>query len=261
MKPAGRCQPGARALLDLMLYLTPGLISSGCYNPRNIAGSSTVSLHAEGRAIDVRPANFAYTSGRWLGEGPARALSGWCDALIDHHQALGIQGVIWAGYAWRVGWRVGVRPPWSRHVWQRISAGGNQHYDHAHIELTWAAARDLTAERISAVLFPPTPEAPSMPDTPDALTRSSFLTVAAEMADVDRGKLIEGGVNLQPIPPYARRVDLARVESKVDTLAGLAGQLSAMVDLLEGLAANGVSFDMDLFAAKVADVLAARLVS
>ena len=53
MKPSGRCQPGARALLDLMLYLTPGLISSGCYNARKIVGSSDVSLHAEGRAIDV----------------------------------------------------------------------------------------------------------------------------------------------------------------------------------------------------------------
>jgi len=251
MKPSGRCQPGARALLDLMLYLTPGLISSGCYNARKIVGSSDVSLHAEGRALDVRPANFAYTSGSWLTRDPARALTYWCDALIEHHQALGIQQIIWAGWSWRVG----------QATWRQLSPSANQHYDHAHIELTWAAARDLTPERITAVLFPPTPEAPNMPDTPDALTRSSFLTVAASMADVDRGKLLEGGVNLQPIPPYARRVDLARIESKVDTLAGLAGQLSAMVDLLEGLAANGVSFDMDLFAAKVADVLAARLVS
>lgn len=154
MRPSGKCQPGSRALLDTILYLTPGLISSGCYNPRTVAGSTTVSLHAEGRAIDVRPVNFKYKPGPWLYEGPARALTEWCRFLASHPET-GVQQILWAGETWRTG-----------KGWRRLSTTANQHYDHAHIELTWDAALYLTAARISAALFPPQP-APSPAPNPE----------------------------------------------------------------------------------------------
>lgn len=155
MRPSGKCQPGSRALLETMLYLTPGLINSGCYNPRVVAGSTTVSLHAEGRAIDVRPGNFKYKPGQWLYEGPARALTEWCHFLASHPET-GVQQIIYAGRVWRTG-----------RGWRALSTSANQHYDHAHIELTWDAALSLTPERITAALFPPQPVDPSPTPVPD----------------------------------------------------------------------------------------------
>lgn len=140
MVPAGGCRPGALALSETMRYLTPGLINSGCYNPRTVAGSSTVSLHAEGRAIDIRPANYSYSHGPWLDEGPAKALSEWVAALIENAEALGIQQILWAGHAWRIG-----------RGYKQLT--GNKHYDHAHIELTRHAAATLLPSTIVNILF------------------------------------------------------------------------------------------------------------
>jgi len=116
---AGGCQPGAKALLDSILAGNPWASSLGCYADRPVRGSSSPSLHREGRAIDVgvnpnNPADVARMH-----------------ALVDQLTAKGqgIQQIIWHGRSWRPGqgWR-----PYS---------GASPHNDHAHIELSWAAAR------------------------------------------------------------------------------------------------------------------------
>lgn len=124
---AGRCQPGARALLDLITFLSAEVRSLGCYNPRNVAGSTSRSLHAEGRALDLYP--------------PSPALDAWVTTLIDHHEAIGVQQVLYRGRGWRVhrGW---------------IVSGAIGHHDHAHVELNWSAARHLTVDEISSAIFP-----------------------------------------------------------------------------------------------------------
>lgn len=142
MRPAGRCQPGALALLEVLTSFD-GITSSGCYNPRHVAGSTTVSLHAEGRAIDVRPRNFAYQPGPWLHQGPAAELGRLSELMAEHCDALGVQQILYAGRSWRIG-----------RGWRALGAGENQHYDHAHIELTRAAAGELTVDRARSVLTP-----------------------------------------------------------------------------------------------------------
>lgn len=117
--PATGCQPGAKALLDAILAGNPWASNLGCFNDRAVRGSSAPSLHREGRAVDVgvnpsSPADVARM-----------------DALVEQLTARGdgIQQIIWNRRSWRpgVGWR-----PYS---------GASPHTDHAHIELTWAAAR------------------------------------------------------------------------------------------------------------------------
>lgn len=147
MRPAGRCQPGAVALLEVLTSFD-GLSSSGCYNPRYVANSTTVSLHAEGRAIDVRPSNFGWKPGPWVQQGPARQLGQLCELMAARHVELGVQQIIYAGRSWRVG-----------RGWQPItSATANGHWDHAHIELTRAAADALTIDRARSVLAPQEPD-------------------------------------------------------------------------------------------------------
>lgn len=117
--PASGCQPGATALLEAILAGNPWASNLGCFNDRAVRGSSSPSLHREGRAIDV-------------GVNPSSPDDvARMDALIEQLTARGdgIQQIIWNRRSWRpgVGWR-----PYS---------GASAHTDHAHIELTWAAAR------------------------------------------------------------------------------------------------------------------------
>jgi hypothetical protein len=120
--------PGALALEAYALALGHG--SAGIFNPRNVRGSvSTLSLHAEGRAVDITP-----------GDAGADALTGLVDLLVWHHQALGVQQVIWHRRSWRVG-----------RAWEPYG-GTDPHTSHAHVELTRAAADGLTVETIEAVI-------------------------------------------------------------------------------------------------------------
>lgn len=142
---SGRAQPGSKELMAWFLgaYASRGGVNSGIYNCRPVRGGSAPSLHGEGRACDlgIRPYSAGY--GTSLAQ-----------ALVDHHEALGIQLVIWNRRIWTAG-----RGGW------RAYGGVSPHTDHLHVELTWHAARTLTRGHVQAVLGGATPSRPSS-DTP-----------------------------------------------------------------------------------------------
>ena len=129
----GSATPGARALMSWFLgaYASQGGHNLGIYNCRTVAGSSTTSLHGEGRAADL---------GVPIGASWAQTLA---DKLVAYSAELGIQCVIhnrriWSGSYPHAGWRT--------------YTGSNPHTDHLHVELSWNTARTLTAERVQQVL-------------------------------------------------------------------------------------------------------------
>lgn len=137
-QPAAACtggpSPGSKALMAWFLgaFGSRGGKNLGIYNCRSVAGSSTTSLHGEGRACDlgINPHGAAY--GDWVAE-----------QLRLNSAELGIQCVIWKRRIWSgsypdAGWR-----PYT---------GVADHLDHIHTELTRAAAQTLTADRVHAVL-------------------------------------------------------------------------------------------------------------
>ena len=125
----GRAQDGAKALMSWFLgaYNSRGANNLGIYNCRPIAGSSSLSLHAEGRACDL---------GVPVGAGWAQTLA---DALVANSRELGVQLVIYRRKAWS-----GRYP----HSGWRNYTGSNPHTDHLHVELSWNAARTLTTQAI-----------------------------------------------------------------------------------------------------------------
>jgi putative peptidoglycan binding protein len=136
-EPAHSCTgsptTGAKALMSWFLgaYSAQGGRNLGIYNCRTIVGSSTTSLHGEGRAADL---------GVPIGAGWAVTLA---DRLRLNSAELGVQCVIhnrriWSGSYPNAGWRT--------------YTGANPHTDHLHVELSWNAARALTAERIQQIL-------------------------------------------------------------------------------------------------------------
>jgi len=141
---SGRGQDGAKQLMAWYLgaYSAKGGKNLGIYNCRPVAGSDTLSLHGEGRACDL---------GVPVGAGWAQTLA---DALVGGSAELGIQLVIhnrkvWSGRRPFEGWRA--------------YGGSNPHTDHLHVELSWQAARDLTAARIQAHLSSLEPTAAPWP--------------------------------------------------------------------------------------------------
>jgi hypothetical protein len=126
---------GAAALLAWCQANRPsGERSMGIYNCRNVRGSTTTSLHGEGRALDWGVPLSAEETGTPEG----RAL---VDLLGTNADTLGLQAVIYDRTIWSA------RSPAGRPY-----NGVSPHYDHLHIELTWEAARNLTLATAVAVL-------------------------------------------------------------------------------------------------------------
>jgi putative peptidoglycan binding protein len=128
----GSATAGARALMAWFLgaYSAQGGSNLGIYNCRSVAGTSTTSLHGEGRAADL---------GVPVGAAWAQTLA---DKLVALSGELGIQCVIynrriWSGSYPNSGWRA--------------YGGSNPHTNHLHVELSWNSARTLTAERVQQV--------------------------------------------------------------------------------------------------------------
>jgi Putative peptidoglycan binding domain len=125
---------GAKNLMSWYLrdYGPKGGKNLGIYNCRTVRGGTTTSLHGEGRAADLGTP----TSNTWS----------WAVAelLRAHSAELGIQCVIHNRKIWSAsaaGWRA--------------YTGVAAHFDHLHVELTWAAANGgLTVAKIDSVLRP-----------------------------------------------------------------------------------------------------------
>lgn len=118
----GHCQPGAQALIDYAHER--GFGDVGCFNDRAIAGTSTPSLHREGRAVDLTQGTDGVAFDTFL------------DDLIDAHDRLHVQQVIYFGQYWRIG-NIG---------WRQLATDADQHYSHAHVELTWEGAASNTLD-------------------------------------------------------------------------------------------------------------------
>lgn len=154
----GSVTPGAAAFLAwCRAYMGIGR-SGGIYNCRTMVGSSTISLHGEGRAIDWmlptrkdgKPTSAALRAGMKLVE-----------LLRKYARQLGIQCIIYNRKIWSA------RSPDGRKY-----LGAHPHYDHVHVELTWAAARNLNLATFQKYLGTElihedgTPDAPVPAPTP-----------------------------------------------------------------------------------------------
>jgi hypothetical protein len=110
-------QPPPRTLWSVVHANFPVTRFTGTYNRRNIAGTSTPSAHAEGRALDIgllvsRPAEKA------LGEQLFKL-------FIRDAAELGLDHVIWNTQIWS-----------ARRGGPRHYGGANPHTDHIHMAWT-----------------------------------------------------------------------------------------------------------------------------
>lgn len=231
-EPAQACtgapEPGAKALMAWALgtYGKQGLTNLGIYNCRTVRGGSTTSLHGEGRACD-------------LGINPHGAQYGTqlAEQLRLHSAELGIQCLIWNRRIWSAAYPDA--------GWRHYS-GTNPHVDHIHLELTRAAARDLTAERIQRVLQPALTEDELSQAQVDQLRRD--IGYARDQILTALG--VENPVNAPAkLPPQAlagiapaRRVDIGYARDQIlNAVAapqqggGDSAQLAAIVRTLEDL--------------------------
>lgn len=145
---SGRAQPGALALMSYIVNTRrDGARNWGIYSCRRIAGTNRVSVHAEGRALDIGFSGVSNPAGTRL-----------VNALIANNARL----------AGRLGIQVII---WNRRIYSRRSpqgrryTGASPHTDHVHIELNWAAARGLTLATVRAAFggVAPSPPATNKP--------------------------------------------------------------------------------------------------
>ncbi|MCY1158999.1 MAG: Peptidoglycan-binding domain 1 protein [Citricoccus sp.] len=143
-------QPGSRGMMQWFLenYRHLGGTNLGIYNCRTVRGGSTTSLHGEGRAVDlgINPHGAAY--GTDLAE-----------RLRNSSKEIGIQCIIWNRKIWS-----GAHP---NSGWRNYG-GRNDHVDHLHVELSWAAAKKNSSEVITLLNthLATEPDAPQPPETP-----------------------------------------------------------------------------------------------
>jgi hypothetical protein len=158
-KPKLGPQPGSHALRKLIPELWPRFTDAdtGVYNPRDVCGNQVgpngegakcpLSLHAEGRALDIRV--FASTD-LALGD----EIAAWA---IQHHEALNIQEVIWNKRIWDVR-----SQKWGKYT------GKKDHTDHVHIGQNWAGATDKDCVKKWRATNPGAPSKPSAGPAADA---------------------------------------------------------------------------------------------
>lgn len=116
------------------------LWNNGTYQMRPMRGSSLVSVHATGRAIDLSHRK----TGKHSGSDRAFALR-FVDQLIEHADEIGLEMVIDYGYTGGLGggrvWKCD-RDSWKDSKKGVIQGGGNPASDWLHVELSPAAADD-----------------------------------------------------------------------------------------------------------------------
>lgn len=124
---SGKAQPGTVALLKYLLVKFPATRSMGIYNCRNVAGTSTRSIHSCGRALDLGiPTLSNGRANTELGHPVVRFLG-------EYAEQFGIHGQIYD----RV--RYDRRSPNGRYY-----GGSHPHYDHNHIEQVLSKATSLS---------------------------------------------------------------------------------------------------------------------
>lgn len=137
----GGAKPGAVALMAWINRNYPKSKNWGIYSCRVIPGSSSMSIHGEGRALDV---GYDLVKGKANPDG-YRLFAHLKSRAVE----LGIQGIIWD------------RKISTNKGDNRAYSGGpdvtSAHVNHLHVELTNAAARSLTGAKIAQIMgTPPT---------------------------------------------------------------------------------------------------------
>lgn len=118
-------------LLDL--FGDRGAHSGGIYVCRDIEQSGVLSVHAEGRALDVM-----------VGDGGEHLGDELCGQLLEQAHALGLQRIIWWKVLYDASTPLG-----------ELYTGRSTHEDHLHVEQTRAGAETLTVEAARSALAQP----------------------------------------------------------------------------------------------------------
>ncbi len=122
---SGNLTAGARRLGELLVERFPGARHFEGYACRQIRGSSGMSVHGTGRAVDV----FVPLDGGQADNDLGDPVANW---LIENAEQIGVQLIIWDRTIWN-----GSR----RADQDRRYGGSHAHHDHLHIEITPQAAR------------------------------------------------------------------------------------------------------------------------
>lgn len=121
-----RCSPGTQLLASAFRERWPVLLiqtgAYGCFNRRLIAGSTTRSVHGDGRALDIGIGWQPTERQRDALNELAAVVTGCC-------YDLGVQRMLWNGHAWR-----------ADRGWRPSTTMGGPHLDHMHLEQTMQAA-------------------------------------------------------------------------------------------------------------------------
>jgi len=129
----GGATQGARALMAYFLESTVNTRSMGIYNCRTVGGSSSLSMHSEGRADDLG-----------VDETPEGLATGWAflAAIAPHAKRIGLQFLIFD------------RTKWANHRDDcgEYYGGVSPHTDHIHAELSRLAGEQLTLATLRAVV-------------------------------------------------------------------------------------------------------------
>ncbi|MCA9539062.1 MAG: hypothetical protein KC620_09245 [Myxococcales bacterium] len=125
---SGRMLDGTRRVGEYLVANFAGARYFQGYNCRQIRGSSGMSMHGTGRALDIFVPMVGTQADNDLGD----PIAHW---LIEHAEEIGIQLIIWDRSIWS-----GSRGS-DKH---RYYSGQHPHNDHLHIELTVAAAGQRT---------------------------------------------------------------------------------------------------------------------
>jgi hypothetical protein len=179
---------GARLLMAAIVRRYPPGTNLGIYNPRDQRGSSALSLHAEGRAIDigypfpdddggvgvdvqdladvVEEAVAEVFDGAGDGASPAGhpVANRLVADLVAWHAALGVQCVIYNRRIWST----------SQPLW-RPYTGTDPHTGHVHLELNRAASTGLTAALVANVFATPTTQGEQPMAAPDVEAAQRML--------------------------------------------------------------------------------------
>ena len=129
VKCSGRPMPGAVELLRWLEASWPAGWSGGIYNCRPVRGRQSMSIHAEGRAVDFM---LPVHNGQAYPQGDEIVA-----ALGERGRELGVQAVIWNRRIWS-----------ARSPNGRAYGGVNPHIDHLHIELNRRASVALTRAQL-----------------------------------------------------------------------------------------------------------------
>ncbi len=179
-RDSGGSTPGAKALAAYCRANWGFITRIGIYKNRKVAGSKTLSHHAEGRALDIMiPV---------LRGGIADVANGMqiVNTLGAHGKRLGIDQLIFNRTIWS-----GRKPA------GRPYKGKHPHYDHIHLGLSRNAGRNLNLATLEAVIGGATTTATTLERVTHRVAASSLKvrrepsTSAASVAELLNGAPVE----------------------------------------------------------------------